>query len=54
MLGIKVICTAHGANLEGVKQNKNLREMLELKFFQKLVFLKENGTRGHIDNIVNI
>ena len=49
-----MICTAHGANLEEVKQNKNLREMLDLKFFQKLVFLKANGTRDHIDNIVNV
>ena len=54
VLGIKVICTAHGASLEGIKLNESLREMLDLNFFQKIIFLKSNGIRGQVENIINI
>lgn len=46
-----MICTAHGASLEGLKVNKNLREMIDLNFFEKIIFLKSKGKRGEIKEI---
>lgn len=52
--GIKVICTAHGNSMDGIKLNKNLKEMLELHFFEKIIFLSTHGKRGQIENIISI
>ena len=52
--GIKVICTAHGNSIEGVKQNKNLKKMVDLNFFERIIFLKEDGVRGSIEKIYEV
>ena len=52
--GIKIICTAHGDNLERLKQNNNLKEIINYKFFEKIIFLKSQGKRGMIDKIFKI
>ena len=52
--GVKVICTAHGDNLEKIKHNKYLKEILENNFFEKIIFLKSFGKRGIIEKIYEI
>lgn len=52
--GIKVICTAHGKKMEELKLNKNLKEILEGNFFEKIIFLKTKGERGKIKKIYEI
>ena len=43
--GVKGIFTAHGSNMETLKENPNFKEMLSLKLFKKIIFLdaKEKG-----------
>ena len=52
--GIKVICTAHGDSIEGIKLNKNLQEILDLNLFERIIFLASQGSRGQIENIFSI
>ena len=52
--GIKIIATAHGENLEDVKKNKTLKEILDLKMFKRIIFLKSSGERGKVEKINSI
>jgi len=40
--------------MEELKLNKNLKEILEGNFFEKIIFLKTKGERGKIKKIYEI
>jgi len=48
--GVKGIFTAHGENIETLKQNPIFNKMLKLKLFEKIIFL-DNSARGQISTI---
>ena len=48
--GVKGIFTAHGERFEDLKDNPIFNEMLEVKLFQKIIFLDSNG-RGKIKSV---
>lgn len=54
VLGIKIICTAHGEKMQDLELNINLRKIIKLNFFEKIIFLKPNGKRGKIESIKEI
>ena len=51
--GIKGIFTAHGSNLEDLKLNPAIAELIEKNIFEKLFFLDKNS-KGKIDTIYEL
>lgn len=51
--GIKGIFTAHGSNLEDLKLNPAIAELIEKNIFEKLVFLDKNS-KGKIETIYEL
>lgn len=48
--GVKGIFTAHGSNLEYLKSNPIFSKMLNLKLFERIIFLEENE-KSKIKNV---
>lgn len=48
--GVNGIFTAHGNNLENLKQNPVFKEMFKLKLFEKIIFL-DSKIKGEISKI---
>ena len=51
--GIKGIFTAHGSNIENLKLNPIFSKMLNLKLFEKIIFL-DTKEKGEILNIYDV
>lgn len=51
--GVKGIFTAHGENEEDLRQNPIFKEMIDLKMFNKIIFLS-NKNRGQIEKIYKV
>lgn len=52
--GINGIFTAHGSNLNDLKNNPYLNELLESNIFEKIVILDNLEKRGRIKDIINL
>ena len=51
--GVKGIFTAHGDNIQDLKNNPIIGQMIDLKLFDKIIFLDQQ-TKGKIQDIVLI
>ena len=51
MSGVKVIFTMHGDSLSSILKNKNIRELLNLNIFSKIVILSNGKIPGIIEKI---
>lgn len=51
--GVKGIFTAHGETIENLKQNPIFNKMLNLKLFEKVIFL-DNKEKGKISTIYKV
>ena len=52
--GIKGIFTAHGGNFEEILLNPILSNIINMHAFEKIIFLKNIGQRGTIDNVYTL
>ncbi|SEF81914.1 stage III sporulation protein AA [Caloramator fervidus] len=50
--GVKIIATAHGKDLDEVKNRIGIKEMLENKFFEVVIVLSKRQGPGTIDKII--
>lgn len=53
-LGVKGIFTAHGADLQELEINKNIKQLLNSAIFEKIIFLEPKGKRGEIQKIYSL
>ena len=53
-LGIKGIFTAHGASLEEISINPNLKTLLNLHIFERIVFLNDKIRKAEIDKVYTL
>lgn len=51
--GIKGIFTAHGGSIEEIKENNEIKELLDKKLIEKIILLDKNN-KGHIKMIYDI
>ena len=51
--GVKGIFTAHGGSIEDIKQNKNIRNMLELKLLERVIVLDQDK-KGKIKEVLDV
>ena len=51
--GVKIICTVHGADLEDLMQKPVLKEMIEKRFFQRIICISSRKSPGTIENILD-
>lgn len=49
--GIKTIFTAHGENVEDIKLNPTIRELIENGVFERIIFLSEKKEKGEIEKV---
>ena len=52
--GIKGIFTAHGASLEEISINPNLKTLLNLHLFERIVFLNDKIRKADIDKVYTL
>ena len=52
--GIKGIFTAHGASLEEISINPNLKTLLNLHIFERIVFLNDKIRKAEIDKVYTL
>lgn len=52
--GIKGIFTAHGASLEEISINPNLKALLNLHIFERIVFLNDKIRKAEIDKVYTL
>lgn len=52
--GIKGIFTAHGASLEEISINPNLKTLLNLHLFERIVFLNDKIRKAEIDKVYTL
>lgn len=48
--GVNGIFTAHGSDIDGLKQNPIFKEMIDLKLFEKIIFL-DSKVKGEVSKI---
>lgn len=51
--GVNCIFTAHGSCIDDLIKNEEIKKIINLKLFKKIIFLDENE-KGKIKNVVNI
>lgn len=51
--GVNCIFTAHGSKMEDLLKNEEIKRIIELKAFKRIIFLDEKE-RGKVKNVVNI
>lgn len=51
--GIKIICTVHGSSLEDLMQKPVLKEMIEKRFFQRIICISSRKGPGTIEAILD-
>ena len=51
--GVKVITTAHGKDLEDIKNKLNLKEVIENKVFERIIFLDNSKGIGTIKDVID-
>ena len=49
--GVKGIFTAHGANVEDIKVNPYLNELIENNVFERIIFLSDKKEKGEIQKV---
>lgn len=52
--GIKGIFTAHGASLEEISINPNLKTLLNLHVFERIIFLNDKIRKAEIDKVYTL
>ena len=52
--GVKGIFTAHGASLEEISINPNLKQLLNLHIFERIVFLSDKKEKCEIKEIYTL
>lgn len=52
--GVSVIVTMHGDNLKSVTLNKEMRELLDMKIFSKIVILSRGKVPGIVEKILDV
>lgn len=52
--GIKGIFTAHGASLEEISINPNLKTLLNLHVFERIIFLNDKIKKAEIDKVYTL
>lgn len=50
--GVKGIFTAHGSNIKSLKSNPIFNKMLELKLFERIIFI-DKEVKGRVLNVYN-
>jgi stage III sporulation protein AA len=50
--GVKGIFTAHGSNLEDIKLNPNIKELIENNCFEKIIFLSDKKAKGEVERCI--
>ena len=51
--GVNCIFTAHGSNMDDLLKNEEIKKIINLKLFKRIIFLNEKE-KGKIKNVVNI
>ena len=51
--GVKVLCTVHGSNLKDIMSKPILKEMIEKRFFQRIVCISSRKGPGTIEAILD-
>lgn len=51
--GVNCIFTAHGSCMEDLFKNQEIRKIIDLKLFKKIIFLNENE-KGKVKNVINL
>lgn len=51
--GVRCIFTAHGSTMDDLLRNRELNKLINMKLFNKIIFLDEN-TKGRAKQIINI
>lgn len=52
--GVKVICSVHALDFEDIKNKKYIAELIQDKFFEKLIFLSSKKGVGTIEGIWSV
>lgn len=49
--GVKVIFTMHGDSLKSILENENIKELMDMKIFSKIILLSSGKIPGIVEKI---